>query len=178
MRESDQQLVLRARHGHREAYGELVARHQGRVRGWLRHLCRDHAEADDMAQDAFVRAWTRLGNLKNTARFAPWLMRIAYNEFLQSRRSERRRDRLMERLAQESEPAIHGDTDARQDAALELQRILPVLSRQERAVVVLNYAYGYSHGEVSEMTGLPLGTVKSLIHRGRRKVREKFDARA
>ena len=180
MRESDQQLVLRARHGDREAFGELVARHQGRVRGWLRHLCRDHAEADDLAQDAFVRAWTRLGHLKDAARFAPWLMRIAYNEFLQGRRSQRRRERLMERLAQESEQAIHGDgdTDARQDASLELQRLLPVLSRQERAVVVLNYAYGYSHGEVSEMTGLPLGTVKSLIHRGSRKVREKFNARA
>ena len=45
-------------------------------------------------------------------------------------------------------------------------------------MVVLNYAYGYSHGEVSEMTGLPLGTVKSLIHRGSRKVREQFDAYA
>lgn len=178
MRESDQQLVLRARHGDREAYGQLVARHQGRVRGWLHHLCRNHAEADDLAQDAFVRAWTRLGNLKNAARFAPWLMRIAYNEFLQSRRSQRRRERLMERLAQESEPVNHGEADTRQDAAVELQRILPALSRRERAVVVLSYAYGYSHGEVSEMTGLPLGTVKSLIHRGSRKVREQFDARA
>lgn len=178
MRGSDQQLVLRARHGDREAFGELVARHQGRVRGWLRHLCGDHAEADDLAQNAFVRAWTRLGNLKNTARFAPWLMKIAYNEFLQSRRSERRRERVMERLARESEPTEYGDTDARRDAELELQRILPVLSRQERAVVVLNYAYGYSHGEVSELTSLPLGTVKSLIHRGSRKVRERFDARA
>ena len=101
MPESDEQLVLRARLGDREAYGELVARHQGRVRGWLRHLCRNHAEADDLAQDAFVRAWTRLGNLKNAARFAPWLMRIAYNGFLQSRRSQRRRERMLERLAQE-----------------------------------------------------------------------------
>ena len=178
MPESDEQLVLRARLGDREAYGELVARHQVRVRGWLRHLCRNHAEADDLAQDAFVRAWTRLGNLKNAARFAPWLMRIAYNGFLQSRRSQRRREQMLERLAQDSEPANHGVTDARQDAEMELRRILPVLSRRERAVVVLNYAYGYSHGEVSEMTGLPLGTVKSLIHRGSRKVREQFDAYA
>ena len=101
MQESDRRLVLRARLGDRDAYGKLVARHQGRVRGWLRHLCRDHAEADDLAQDAFVRAWARIDSLKDTSRFAPWLMKIAYNEFLQERRSRKRRDELMERFAAE-----------------------------------------------------------------------------
>ena len=177
MRESDQQLVLRARLREHSAYGELVARHEGRVRGWLRHLCGDHAEADDLAQDAFVRAWTRIGDLKDTARFKPWLMRIAYNEFLQSRRSYRKRARLMERYANEQEPEDQSETNAKRDAALEIRQVLSILSRRERAVVVLNYAYGYSHGEVSELTGMPLGTVKSLIHRGSRRVREQFDAR-
>ena len=73
MRESDRQLVLRAWLDDHAAYGELVARHQGRVRGWLRHLCADHAEADDLAQNAFVRAWTRIRDLKDAARFVPWL---------------------------------------------------------------------------------------------------------
>ena len=177
MRESDRQLVLRARVDDHAAYGELVARHQGRVRGWLRHLCGDHAEADDLAQNAFVRAWTRIGDLKDAARFVPWLMKIAYYEFLQSRRASGRRERFMERLANEQEPVQQDQTDAARDAALDLRRTLAILSRRERAVVVLNYAYGYSHGEVSELTGLPLGTVKSLIHRGSRKVREQFDAR-
>ena len=177
MRESDRQLVLRARVDDHAAYGELVARHQGRVRGWLRHLCGDHAEADDLAQNAFVRAWTRIRDLKDAARFVPWLMKIAYYEFLQSRRASGRRERFMERLANEQEPVQQDQTDAARDAALDLRRTLAILSRRERAVVVLNYAYGYSHGEVSELTGLPLGTVKSLIHRGSRKVREQFDAR-
>ena len=175
MQESDRRLVLRARLGDRDAYGDLVARHQGRVRGWLRHLCRDHAEADDLAQDAFVRAWARIDSLKDTSRFAPWLMKIAYNEFLQGRRSRKRRDELMERFAAERAQSYEAATAVEHDSALELRHVLSVLSRRERAVVVLNYAYGYSHGEVSQLTGLPLGTVKSLIHRGSRRVREQFD---
>lgn len=176
MRESDQQLVLRARLGERDAYGELVERHQGRVRGWLRHLSGNHAEADDLAQDAFVRAWTRIGDLKDTARFGPWLMKIAYNEFLQGRRASGRRRQLMERLQVEQDPADYRTEEKRPETALELQRVLAILSERERAVIVLNYAYGYSHGEVSELTGLALGTVKSLIHRGSRKAREQLDA--
>ena len=178
MQESDRQLVLQARLGDRSAYSELVARHQGRVRGWLGHLCGDHAEADDLAQEAFVRAWTRIGDLKDAARFSAWLMKIAYNEFLQSRRSARKRERLVERLAAEQDPSANAASAAQPEIAVELERVLSVLSERERAVVVLNYAYGYSHGEVSEMTGLALGTVKSLIHRGSQKAREKLDARS
>lgn len=178
MQESDRQCVLRARAGDHAAYGELVARHQGRVRGWLRHLCGDHAEADDLAQEAFVRAWTRLGDLKDAARFSSWLMRIAYTEFLQSRRRAQKRQRLAEKLATEQD--VHGNMApaAQPEHAIELERVLSILSKRERAVVILNYAFGYSHGEVSELTGLALGTVKSLIQRGNKKVRERLDERA
>ena len=178
MRESDQQLVLRARADDQAAYGELVARHQGRVRGWLRHLCGDYDEADDLAQDAFVRAWARIRDLKDTARFAQWLMKIAYNEFLQSRRSSGRRNQMMERFELNQKTLKGGSTPEAPESALELQRVLSILSERERAAMVLNYAYGYSHGEVSELTGIPLGTVKSLILRGSRKAREHFDAQA
>lgn len=177
MRESDQQLVLRAKADDHAAFGELVARYQGEVRGWLRHLCGGTAEADDLAQDAFVRAWTRIGKLKDAARFKQWLMKIAYNEFLQSRRSGKRRDRMMERF-EEHQETLKRSTAATAESAVELEQVLAILSERERAAVVLNYAYGYSHGEVSELTGIPLGTVKSLIGRGSRKVREHFDARA
>ena len=178
MRQCDRPLVLQARLGDHAAYGELVARHQGRVRGWLRHLCGDHAEADDLAQEAFVRAWARLGDLKDAARFSSWLMKIAFNEFLQSRRSAQKRQRLADRLATEQD--VHGIMAAptQPENAVELERALAILSERERAVVVLSYAYGYSHGEVSEMTGIALGTVKSLIQRGCQKVRGRLDARS
>ena len=165
MQESDRQCVLRARAGDHAAYGELVARHQGRVRGWLRHLCGDHAEADDLAQEAFVRAWTRLGDLKDAARFSSWLMRIAYNEFLQSRRRAQKRQRLAERLTTEQD--VHGTTapGTQPEHAIELERVLSILSERERAVVVLNYAYGYSHGEVSDRAQRQAGQLAHLAVR-------------
>ena len=177
MRESDQQLVLRAQLRDREAYSELVVRHQDRVRGWLGHLCGDSVEADDLAQDAFVRAWDGLSSLRDSARFREWVMKIAYNEFLQSRRSLQRRIRLIRGLEAERDTADLASA-AMGDApitAVDLRKVLSILSERERAVVVLNYAFGYSATEVSELTGMPLGTVKSLILRGSRKARERFN---
>ena len=177
MRDSEQGLVLRARAGDQAAYGELVTRYQGRVRGWLRSLCGDFSAADDLAQETFLRAWTRLGDLRDPVRFGQWLMKIAYNEFLKSRRSGRSAERLMKGLLEQQGTGEDRTTAGAPEVALELRRALSGLSTAERAAVVLNYAYGYSHRQVSELTDLPLGTVKSLIHRGSLKVREQFDAR-
>ena len=101
MRDSEQGLVLRARAGDQAAYGELVTRYQGRVRGWLRSLCGDFSAADDLAQETFLRAWTRLGDLRDPVRFGQWLMKIAYNEFLKSRRAGRSGERLMKELLEQ-----------------------------------------------------------------------------
>ncbi len=177
MRDSEQGLVLRARAGDQAAYGELVTRYQGRVRGWLRSLCGDFSAADDLAQETFLRAWIRLGDLRDPVRFGQWLMKIAYNEFLKSRRSRRSGERLMKGLLEQQGTGEDRTTTGAPEVALELRRALSGLSTAERAAVVLNYAYGYSHRQVSELTDLPLGTVKSLIHRGSLKVREQFDAR-
>lgn len=178
MHESDQQLVLRAQLSDREAYSALVARHQHRVRGWLEHLCGDVSLADDLAQDAFVRAWDGLSSLRDSTRFREWMMKIAYNEFLQSRRALERWRKLTQRLKAQREASDQANQGSNEssDSAIALRQVLTVLSQRERAVLVLNYAFGYSAAEVSELIGMPLGTVKSLILRGSRKVREKFNA--
>jgi len=173
MPDSDEQLVRRAQVRDHAAFGELVARHQQKIRNWLAHLCGDRTRADDLAQNTFIRAWERIRSLQEAAKFSPWLMRIAYNEFLKSHRAAGRRLRMTKRFARHQD-VLGGGGETRADdiSRLELERALALLSEQERAVVVLNYAYGYSHREVSKLTDLPIGTVKSLIHRGSRKVRK------
>jgi RNA polymerase sigma-70 factor (ECF subfamily) len=161
------------------AFAELLRRHQGRVRGYLAKVSGNHALADDLAQDTFIRAWDRLASYRGSGHFSAWLMKIAHNEFLQSLRRSQRDRRLSERLADgtagEASPASPG---AQPDAGVtDLPRLLSVLSEEERAVMVLSYAYGYSHAEIVEVTGLPLGTVKSHIHRGRARVRAAFEIR-
>jgi RNA polymerase sigma-70 factor (ECF subfamily) len=159
-----------------EAFAELVRRHQGRVRGYLGKITGNPALADDLAQDTFIRAWDRLSSFRGSGHFAGWLMKIAHNEFLQTLRKSARDARLEERLGREAaEPELPSTLGGRPDEGVtDLPRFLAVLSDDERAVLVLSYACGCSHAEIVEITGLPLGTVKSHIHRGRARVREAF----
>jgi RNA polymerase sigma-70 factor (ECF subfamily) len=159
------------------AFGELVRRHQGRVRGYLAKVSGNAALADDLAQDTFIRAWDRLASYRGSGNFSAWLMKIAHNEFLQSLRRTARERRLSQQLVDEGgDGELPSTLGGRPDAGVtDLPRLLSVLSEEERSVLVLSYAYGYSHAEIVEVTGLPLGTVKSHIHRGRARVRAAFD---
>lgn len=146
------------------------------MRGYLRKLTCDPALADDLAQETFIKAWDKLATYAGRGRFVAWLLRVAHNQFLQALRKSDQDHRLRQRLEHESrvDDALPG-AGARADAALgDLPRLLAVLSDEERAVMVLNYAYGFSHGEITRVTGLALGTVKSHIRRGRAKIRERF----
>lgn len=172
---SDEELVVRAVSARdRDAFGELVRRHQSRVRNWLRQLTRNAAMADDIAQEAFIKAWDKLGSFGGQGRFAAWLMRIAYTEFLMARRKSKGEQRLAAAVeAARAEAPVH-DPSGEQAAAADLERMLAILTDDERAVMVLCYAQGFSHGEASEITGLPTGTVKSHISRGKDKIRQRF----
>lgn len=156
----------------------LVERHQSRIRGYLRQLCGNPAAADDLAQETFIRAWDKLATYSGRGRFSAWLMSIAHNAFLQAVRKTGREARRLSDLAAESgDGATHGaSVSAPFDGELaDLPRLLSVLSEPERAVMVLSYGYGYSHGEIAEVTGMALGTVKSHIHRAKARIRARFD---
>lgn len=159
-----------------KAFDELVQRHQSRVRGWLRHLAGDTDLADDLAQETFLKAWSKLATYKSTGSFEGWLLRIARNEFLQSIRKSGREAGHLDRL--EVQTRIDTDGDDQQlhhGESTDTERFLEILSSDEREVMILVYGIGLSHAEASEVTGLPLGTVKSHVRRSVRKIREQFD---
>jgi RNA polymerase sigma-70 factor, ECF subfamily len=156
-----------------DAFGELVRRHQSRVRNFLRKLSRDYVLADDLAQDAFLHAWDKMHTYTGQGSFIGWLLKVAYTTFLQSKRKSKRYNEVME--------ALGSDADARgrrhnedADEISDLDRFLAVLTEQERAVMILSYACGLSHREIGDAANLPIGTVKSIIYRGKEKVRESF----
>ena len=152
------------------AFGELVARHQSRVRGFLRRLARDEALADDLAQDCFIQAWDKIHTYTGSGSFIGWLLRIAYNEFLQSKRKSKRYDEVLQQARHEPghEPAGSGEQ------ALDAERLLSALEEEERVIMIFSYACGLSHREISDATRLPVGTVKSVIHRAKQKIRTQF----
>lgn len=178
MSPSDEELIaLTLASGDRRAYGELVKRHQSQVRAWLRQLTGGKADADDLAQETFLKAWEKLGTLSAHGKFSAWLMKLAYNEFLQVARKNARRDRLARQYEEEAEvqsPDSSGPVSAHVSEAPDLPRMLAVLGEQERHVMLLGYACGYTHAEISEILGLAVGTVKSHMHRGKIRIRDAF----
>lgn len=155
------------------AFSELVRRRQSSLRQLLRRLCRDQSLADDLAQQAFLAAWRALPKLKSPAAFWPWLRRLAINAWLQHLRSKREPISFPEEdLDNLSAPAI--SVEARLDLDAALVRLRPA----PRLCTVLAYGEGMSHAEIAEVTGLPIGTVKSHISRGAALLRQRLCAYA
>lgn len=162
----DESLVAAAQRGSAEAFSRLVDRHQQAVRAFLRRACGDWAMADDLAQETFLTAWARIGRLKEGASVRAWLCGIGYNKHLTVRRSAAR-DRAREALYE----AERDETkDASSEDKLALERAMATLPDDQRACVALCLAADFSHAEASEALGIPLGTVKSHVTRGRQRL--------
>jgi RNA polymerase sigma-70 factor (ECF subfamily) len=156
------------------AFGELVRRHQSQVRNFLRKLTRDTVLADDLSQDAFLHAWNKLHTYSGKGTFIGWLLKVAYTTFLQSKRKSNRYAEILEEVGFATESK--DESILRQsDEISDLDKFLAVLTNDERAVMILSYACGLSHREIGETADLPIGTVKSIIFRGKQKIRESFD---
>ena len=159
-------LVRLARNGDRLAFAELVERRQGWVRALMRRCSGDPALADDLAQQAFLKAWQNIRHLQQPRRFGSWLKRIAINTWLQNLRKN---DPLRYAEADVAMPA--GGTDVT-GLAMDLDGALATLPGGVRLCIVLAYNEGMNHREIAELTELPLGTVKSHIRRGTKRLQK------
>ena len=167
----DEQLARLAVGGDRAAFSELMRRHASGVRVLLRRMGAPPTVADDLAQDACLRAFERIGSFRLEGSFAGWLNRIAARMYI-------RRWRVESRFTLDSDSVEELDL---QDAravnavnALDLDRALPLLSAAERVCVTLCIGVGLTHPEAAEELQIPLGTVKSHVHRGLVKLRAHF----
>ncbi len=174
-RSEDHQLVARVVSGEdTDAFGELVRRHQSHVRNFLRKLAGDYTLADDLAQDTFMHAWDKLQTYSGKGSFIGWLLKVAYTTFLQSRRKSKRYAEVLEEVGHVADVEERKSTLPVEEAG-DLERFLAVLTEEERAIMVMSYACGLSHREISDATDMPVGTVKSVIFRGKEKIRTSFD---
>jgi RNA polymerase sigma-70 factor (ECF subfamily) len=159
-------LIRRAREGSSDAFSRLIADHQQAVRAFVRRLCARPDDADDLAQEAFVTAWTSLHKLRDGVAFRTFVCGIAYRKALNDRRRFNRsgaRDTEWFGLQEQSRPSTI-------DARLSVQAALASLPLDQRAAISLCVAADYSHAEAAEILGLPLGTIKSHILKGRAKL--------
>ena len=158
-------LAQRAVGGDAAAFDALVRLHQGAIRGFLRRLAgNDHALADDLAQETFRTAYRKIQQFVEGS-FISWLYAIAWSRFLMQARR-----RKLEPLRQDNLPSQElferGNL-----ARIDLEKALGHVAPAERAAITLCLGLGYAHGEAAAILGLPVGTLKSRIARGRNKIK-------
>lgn len=177
-------LVKRAQNNDLSAFEELVRLYQNKVFSLCVHLSGDRDDAQDLAQEAFIRAYRAIGNFRNEADFGTWMHRITVNVWLNFRRKNSGRQTLSldEPYQGEGGGEIRRDVAAGADSdplqALEekefhglVRQALALLSEEHRTVLVLREIEGYSYEEAARMLGCSLGTVKSRLSRAREVLR-------
>jgi len=174
--QQDRALIARAQRGDKRAFGTLASGYRDAVYGFACRMLGDREQAYDATQDTFIRAWTRLDSFDTARSLRPWLFTIAANVCT---------DMLRRRLAPTvslddpdagREPAGPRAGPAEEAAAREtgerIARGLLELSDEQRVAVTMKHIQGFSYEEIAEMTGRPVNTVKSHVHRGRRRLAE------
>jgi len=173
--DDDAKLLAEARAGSRLALSRLIDRHQQAVRAFLRRVAVDREDAEDLAQETFVTAWTQLGSWRGQSTVRAWLLGIAWRKARSAGRS------LFRRMARDGAwaetEALRPAPDSSPEDRLALKGAMMRLNLQERAAVALCMAEDFSHAEAATILDLPLGTVKSQVQRGRAKLLEVLEAR-
>jgi RNA polymerase sigma-70 factor (ECF subfamily) len=172
---SDTEAIARAQNGDASAYGVLVKNHESAAFRAALLILRDASSAEDVAQEAFVRAYRELGRFRAGESFRPWLLRIVTNLALNEKRSATRRIALFDRAGRQWSPAFEPALDeqvAANDEAATLWRAIDRLDERDRLVLYLRYFLELDEKEMAQAIGKPAGTVKSRLFRASRRLRE------
>lgn len=179
--QDDAQLIRAACQGETAAYGALVRKYQARLCTSLTHICGSFDDAEDVAQDAFVQAYVKLRTFAGGSSFYTWLYRIAVNAAI-SRKRRRREQTSVDAGREYAGLEPHDDGERaeerllREERAVLVQRALGRLSDEHRTILVLREIDDYDYDEIARILELPVGTVRSRLHRARLQLKEQLDA--
>ena len=174
-------LVKRARRGDLGAYDDLVRRYQQRIYATVYHMTSNHEDANDIAQDAFIKGFSALKTFKGGSTFYTWVYRIAVNKTLNFLKSRKHRSAMSLNdmdFNMEHDPdlvALVSDKTPRRDIALselqeKLNEAMQKLSEQHRLVVTLHDVQGLPHEEIAEIMDCNVGTVRSRLFYARQQM--------
>jgi RNA polymerase sigma-70 factor (ECF subfamily) len=181
---TDGDLVRGALDGSEPAFREIVLRYQRPVFGLIVRMVRDQGRAEELAQDVFVKAFRALHTYDVGRRFSAWLMTIAHHVAIDELRRKTPDTQSLDAMAEaESGPIEFADAQAATPASIAentalasaLQDAIDRLRPEYREVVTLRFQHELDYDEIAEVTGQPLGTVKSSLHRARKELAETLD---
>ncbi len=179
--DEDGQLIEETLNGDQRAFGKLVRKYQDRLFNTVNmmHMGNCGQEADDVVQEAFVQAYLKLRTFRGESQFYTWLYRIAFN-LVVSRRRKNRGELSMDhrRAVSGSEPldpaGPPSDRMQREETMGLVQQALATLSDDHRAILVLRDMEGCDYETIAEMLAVPVGTVRSRLHRARSQLRQQM----
>ena len=177
----DAQLISDTLAGDTEAFGELVHKYQGRLFNTLFQVTRSREEAEDVLQEAFVQAFVKLDSFRGKSAFYTWLYRIAFNISI-SRKRKKKPEASVEHHQEVSgnEPTDVGELPEerllREERADQLHQAMATLHDEHRAVLTLREMEGFCYETIGEILALPVGTVRSRIHRARMQLHNQLQA--
>jgi len=169
----DRRDLAAACQGDAQAFERLYRAHVGVIRGLARRMAGD-AAADELTQDAFVRAWEKLDTFRGDARFGTWLYRLAVNVIIEQRRRSASRAWLVEDGGAASESAAVPAADG--VFAIDFEAAVDRLPEGARQVFLLHDVEGYKHDEIGALLGIATGTSKGQLHRAREILRRHLNA--
>lgn len=182
MTDTDRAVVDAVRAGDRNAFGMLVERYQGRLFGLALMMVREPAAAEEVAQDAFVRAFLHLRRYDASRPFYPWLaaiaVRLSQNWLRRHGRTVRREGTRLDEAAEPGAAAVGLTTLIGDESSRQLWRTVSALSSGERTAVLLHYRDGLAIADVARALGVTTGTIKTLLFRARRHLRERLTSDA
>ncbi len=175
----DGELVRRVREGERAAFNQLVLKYRSRVMGIAARMLGDRAEAEDLAQDVFVKAYHSLGDFHGEAQFATWLYRITANSCLNYRKKRQRERQFKTDLTDLAPLGSNGASSPhavleRRQLKEQLEKSIRALPEDQRIVLILRDLQGLSYENIAACLGIELGTVRSRLHRARMEVQANF----
>ena len=175
----DAQLIAETLAGQSTAFGQLVRKYQERLYNTVVHVVGSMEDARDVVQEAFVQAFIKLGTFQQTSAFYTWLYRIAFN--VAASHCRRRRptvsvEQIRENSGQEPVDGNGGPEQRleREERCRQVQQALAALSDEHRTVLVLREIDGCCYETIAEVLELPVGTVRSRLHRARLQLREQL----
>lgn len=169
----ERELILRTKEGSHEAFRELVEIHMRQAYDLAFGFVNDHDDAEDVAQEAFVKVFHSIKSFREDAGFGTWLYRIVTNASLDRLKQRKRHTNRSVRIdqAEQSPMMTHNPSVDSVDLAMHMERALHELPTLQRAVVILRHIDGLSTRKVSEILQCSEGTVKTHLHRGLKKMR-------
>ncbi|RPF53493.1 RNA polymerase sigma factor SigW [Aquisalibacillus elongatus] len=178
------QLIKQVKKGNHEAFGEIIDNYQHAIYQHCYRMLGNHHDAQEMTQETFVRAYTNIQTFKKKNKFSPWLYRIATNLSIDWMRKKKPIHILDQPVREDQQQTLLDQINSEEKTPEErfetkelnetIQEVLLTLPTKYRSVIVLRYVRDLSLQEIAEVLDLPVGTVKTHLHRGREALREKL----